>query len=86
MRVLFWDIETSPMITATWGLWDQTIPTDHVLEDWKIICAAWKWQHETEPQAVTWKKTRNKALSPFLGYDDTPVIKELHKRSYLKRI
>lgn len=78
MKILSWDIETSPIIATTWGIWDQNIGTDSILEDWKIICASWKWLHESEPEAVTWKKTQNKEISPFLGYDDTPVIKKLH--------
>lgn len=77
MKILFWDIETSPIIAATWGLWDQTIPLDNILEDWKIICSAWKWQGQ-EPEAITWKKTRKREISPFLGYDDSPVVRKLH--------
>lgn len=65
-RVLFWDIETSPIIAACWGLYDQNISYHHVIQDWHIICAAWKWADEDEIQSITCK-----------GKDDKRVVRKL---------
>lgn len=79
MKILLWDIETSPMVSTHWGLWDQNINHDDTLEDWKIICAAWKWLDEEQVSAVKWKKTDNKKISPVWGFCDKNVVKTLHR-------
>lgn len=66
MRVLFYDIETAPIIAAVWGLYDQNIPYHHVVQDWHIICAAWKWEGG-EIESIAAK-----------GKDDKTVVKKLH--------
>lgn len=40
-RILLIDIETSPILGYTWGMYDQTLLK--LIEPSKIICAAWKW-------------------------------------------
>lgn len=40
-KVLIYDIETSPIIGYTWGVW-QTDVID-ILEDWQVLSVAWKW-------------------------------------------
>lgn len=42
-KILCLDIETSYLMTATFSLWPKYISHDNILEDWYIICAAWKW-------------------------------------------
>jgi hypothetical protein len=79
MKILKWDIETSPIICTTWGLYDQNINHDNILEDWKIICAAWQWEGEKKVHSAQWNKTTNKEISPILGFSDENVIIELHK-------
>jgi hypothetical protein len=34
-KVLLFDIETTPLVTYTWGLWDQTIGLNQVLDGTK---------------------------------------------------
>lgn len=63
--LLFWDVETAPIIAATWGLYDQNIPYQHVIQDWFILCAAWKWEGG-EVQSIACK-----------GMDDRNVVKKL---------
>ena len=48
MRILSWDIETSPIIAPVWGLWQNDIYYEHVLCNWHIICASAKWLGEDE--------------------------------------
>lgn len=40
-RVLLYDIETSPLVTYTWGIWEQN--AIEVKEDWQMLCFAYKW-------------------------------------------
>lgn len=42
-KVVLWDIETLPMVTATFSLYPDSINHDNILQDWSIICAAWKY-------------------------------------------
>lgn len=43
MRVLSLDIETSPNIAYTWGLWQQDVGTHKLIEPSRMICFAAKW-------------------------------------------
>lgn len=45
-KVLILDIETSPLITYTWGLWDQNIPLNMIKTDWFILSWSAKWLGE----------------------------------------
>lgn len=45
-RILLWDIETSHMIVASFGLWNQNISPNHIIKDWTIFCGAWKFLGE----------------------------------------
>lgn len=41
MKILIYDIETSPLICYTWGLWQQNAAM--LKEDWKLLTVAYKW-------------------------------------------
>lgn len=74
MKILLFDLETSPIVSFNWGIWQQN--AIEVKEDWQILCFAYKWLGE--------KKTYVIAQNDFKGYkagvnDDTNVVKELHK-------
>lgn len=42
-RVLLLDIETSPNLVYSWGLWDQNIGLSQIKDTSKVICLATKW-------------------------------------------
>lgn len=42
-KILFLDIETSPIEAYVWGLHDQNVALNQMKSDWRIISAAWKW-------------------------------------------
>ena len=52
--ILLYDLETSYLITKTWGIWEQnTIGAGKgVLEDFQILCFAYKWLGERETHVV----------------------------------
>ncbi len=41
-KIILWDIETTPIVTYTWDLWPNSISHDSIVQDWSIICGAWK--------------------------------------------
>ena len=49
-RILIFDIETSPIIGYTWGVW-QTNVID-ILEDYQILTVAWKWLGESKTYVI----------------------------------
>jgi DNA polymerase elongation subunit (family B) len=48
VRILMLDIETAPHLVAAWGLFDQQIPIDRLLEPGYTLCWAAKWYGEKE--------------------------------------
>lgn len=67
MKVLYYDIETSKILAWVWGMYDQNITYDDVVQDWHIICAAWKWEGESAVHSIAAK-----------GKNDKAVVKKLH--------
>lgn len=47
-RVLLLDIETSPIISYTWGLFEQNVGLEQIKEDWYVLSWAAKWQGESK--------------------------------------
>lgn len=43
MKILAIDIETRPSLAYVWGLWDENIPLDRLIEAGEMICWAAKW-------------------------------------------
>lgn len=74
LKVLLFDIETSPNISYTWGKWEQDVI--EFLEEGHLLCYSWKWLGD--------KKVQSKSLPDFKGYkqnldDDYQLVKSLHK-------
>lgn len=49
-RTLIYDIETSPIISYNWGIWQQN--AIKVVEDWQILTVAWKWLGDKKVQVI----------------------------------
>ena len=47
-RILVCDIETSPILAYVWGLFDQNIGLNQIVEDWSVLSWAAKWLGEDE--------------------------------------
>lgn len=72
-KILLFDIETSPIISYNWGIWEQNAL--EVKEEWYILCFAYKWLGQNTVNVV--------ALPDFRGYkkdkkNDFELIKKLH--------
>lgn len=79
VKALFYDIETSPIICTSWSLFPEKLNHTDIVEDWRIICASWKWADSNDIQSVSWQSTNDRTLSPVLGKDDSRVIRKLHQ-------
>lgn len=61
-KILLLDIENSPLISYTWGIWEQDVID--VKEEWYILSCAYKWLGEKQtkvlslPQFKNWKKDK----------------------------
>ena len=69
IKQLFIDIETSPNIVYSWRNGDK-IFIDHnsIIEERKIICICYKWEHEKTVKSVEWNNG-----------DDTDMIRFIHE-------
>lgn len=47
-KILAFDIETSPIISYSWGIWDQNIALNQINQDWSVISWAAKWLDEKQ--------------------------------------
>jgi len=56
MKILAIDIETRPSLAYVWGLWDQNISLDALVESGETICWAAKWLGE---RAVTFRSVHH---------------------------
>jgi hypothetical protein len=45
-RVLTLDIETAPLESYTWGIWDQNIGLNQIKSEWTILSFSAKWLGE----------------------------------------
>lgn len=62
IKRLFLDIETSLNIVASFSLWPKSISHNNILQDWHIICAAWKWEGDKEIHSAKTYNTNDKKV------------------------
>lgn len=60
-RILIYDIETSPLISLTWGRYDQNVVK--VVRDREIMSFAYKWVGESKIRVLNREKAFNSPLS-----------------------
>lgn len=74
MRTLLYDLETSPNLGYTWGLYEQNVI--EFLEEWQILCFAYKWADETTIHTVAQRDMSEKAVTKELWklFDEADVI------------
>lgn len=74
MKILLFDIETSPILANIWGLWTETRDFKFVDVDWYVLSWSAKWLDS--------KTTMVKSLPDYPNYkknaqDDSALLKEL---------
>ena len=73
-KVLLFDLENTPLISYTWGVWEQDVI--EVKEEWYLLCFAYKWLGEDKVHVI--------ALPDFRGYqkdkkNDFKLVEKLHE-------
>lgn len=71
-KILFVDIETSPLLVYTFGVNDQYVSTDQIYQDWNILSYCAKWGHENKVIYRDLSSTRDKT-------NDKALVKDLWK-------
>jgi len=66
-KILFIDIETAPLVSYTWGLWEQNVID--VKQDWYVMCFAYRWLGDRSATSVGFGTSRS----------DRGVMHRIHK-------
>jgi len=75
MKTLYWDIETSHMLTLVFSLYPDYIPPDNIVKDWKIFCISYKWKGDkTYTELKGNEKTILTKISKVLSNADVIVF------------
>jgi len=70
-KILLFDIETSPIMAMCWGIWQQDINIDAIIQDWTILSWSAKWLFDDEIQSDV--------LTPYEAseHDDFRIVQSL---------
>ena len=71
-KILVFDLETSPIKGAVWGLWNNNIGLNQIFDDWYLLSFCAKWADSGD---VIYKDKRDS----FDTEDDTELLAELWK-------
>ena len=71
-RILALDIETSPIVSYTWGLFDQNVALNQIKEDWSVLAWCCKWVGEKKILYMDQRKAKNVR-------DDKEILKAIWK-------
>lgn len=61
-RILTLDIECSPTVAHVWGLWDQNVGLNQIVEDGRMICFAAKWYGDSQTLFFSDEKDGHEAM------------------------
>lgn len=75
MKMLFLDIETFPTIMTRWSLYSQGGGYDNIVQDWSIICFAYKWLGEKKVNVISVRDNQKKFKANV--HDDSYVMKKI---------
>jgi uncharacterized protein YprB with RNaseH-like and TPR domain len=71
-KILFLDIETTPLAGYSWGIWEQNIGLNQIIKEWSVLSYAGKFLNESE---IYYNDTRIKKDVR----DDSTLLSELHR-------
>jgi uncharacterized protein YprB with RNaseH-like and TPR domain len=58
-KILFFDIETAPIVAHVWGLWDQNVGLNQIEKDWCVLSWSAKWQGEEKVMYLDQRKSKD---------------------------
>ena len=62
MKILLLDIESSPNTAHVWGLWQQNVSINQLMESSYVLCYAAKWLGEDEVHFDSVHQSKPKAM------------------------
>jgi len=70
-KILLLDIESSPIVAFTWGVYDQRINPDAVIQDWHLLSWSAKWLFDTKKMSdvLTSEEAKN--------HDDRRIVEKI---------
>lgn len=71
-KVLFFDIETAPILGYVWGLFDQNVGLNQIEKDWHVLSWCAKWQGD---RGIMYSDQRRAKIIE----DDKAILKEIWK-------
>lgn len=71
-KILFLDIETAPLLSYTWGTFDQNVALNQIVKDWAIISWSAKWKGDKKILYQDVRAQKDK-------YDDKKILKGIWK-------
>jgi hypothetical protein len=74
MRILTLDIETSPIVSYTWGLFDQNVGLNQIKDDWRILAWAAKWLGDPPSKVMYMDNSKSRGVQ-----DDKQLVVGLSK-------
>lgn len=71
MKILLLDVETSPNIATVWGIYDQNIAINQLLESSYLLCYAAKWLDRPE---ILWERAYGRRGKYRMG-----MLRKMHR-------
>ena len=73
-KVLIFDIETAPLRSFTWGIWEQNIPLNMIQSDWHVLSWSAKWLGDPPSKVMYQDQRKAKNVE-----DDSNLLKGIWK-------
>jgi len=73
-RVLFFDVETSPIISYVWALFDQNVALNQIKQDWHLLSWAARWMGDPPGKVRYEDQSKAKNIE-----DDSNLLKGIWK-------
>lgn len=84
-KILIVDIETKPILAYTWGLYDQNLSEDMVVEDWCLLSFSAKWYGEKQVYQAdkrNEKDDKNLVTALWKLMDEADIVLGQNSRSF----
>ncbi len=73
-KVLFFDIETAPILGYVWSLWENNVALNQIHSDWYVLSWAAKWLHDPVSKMMSEDQSTSKNME-----DDSKILKGIWK-------
>lgn len=71
-KVLIYDIETAPILSYVWGLWDNNVALNQIASDWHILSWSAKWLGDPPSKVMYMDQRGAKNIE-----DDKDILKKI---------